>query len=135
LYVLFTWFNTKFNYRRQVLTLTKILIEDLADGLLNLTEGRVILIFASLGYALKFTLIILFLYWRGLNKYGSFAGSLFNSVGIRILELGLVPQLVTYLPDFLPLPVSQVVVVTSVMYTIPEPLNGDTCMTTGRLRK
>lgn len=78
--------------------------------------------FAFSGYALMFFPICAAFYWRRSNKYAAYAGLVWRFVGLWAFELGLLPQSLTfgYLP-FIPLAVSQLVVMITVAYATSEP--------------
>lgn len=78
--------------------------------------------FAFSGYALMFFPICAAFYWRRSNKYAAYAGLVWGFVGLWAFELGLLPQSLTFgfLP-FIPLAVSQLVVMVAVAYATEEP--------------
>lgn len=78
--------------------------------------------FAFSGYALMFFPICAVFYWRRSNKYAAYAGLTWGFVGLWAFELGLLPQGLAFgfLP-FIPLVVSQLVVMVAVAYATAEP--------------
>lgn len=78
--------------------------------------------FAFSGYALMFFPICAAFYWRRSNKYAAYAGLLWGFIGLWAFDLGLLPPSLTFgfLP-FVPLAVSQIVVMILVAYTTAEP--------------
>jgi len=78
--------------------------------------------FAFSGYALMFFPIISAFYWRRSNKYASYVGLVWGFVGMWAFELGVLPQTLTFgfLP-FVPLVVTQLVLMVIVAYATDEP--------------
>jgi SSS family solute:Na+ symporter len=78
--------------------------------------------FAFSGYALMFFPICAAFYWRRSNKYAAYAGLIWGFVGLWTFEFGLLPMSLTFgfLP-FIPLVVSQLVVMVVVAYMTAEP--------------
>lgn len=78
--------------------------------------------FAFSGFALMFFPICSAFYWRRSNKYAAYVGLVWGFVGLWAFELGLLPESLTFgfLP-FIPVAVSQLVLMIVVAYLTPKP--------------